>query len=119
MDIRLGEAELRLMDFLWNAEKIKARELALLAKKEVGWEKNTTYTMLKRLIDKGAIHREEPDFICTPLIKKSDIRRQEVRTLLNTMFDGSAKLFVKTLINEQELSEEEIEEIKNMIENHK
>ena len=114
-NIHFGEGELRLMEILWKSGEMPAKELVAAARKEACWEKNTAYTMIKRLIDKGAIRREEPDFVCVPLIKQNDVRRQEMHTLLNKMFDGSAKLFFKTFMTEQQLSDEELEEIRQMI----
>ena len=63
-EIRLHEGELNVMELLWSNKALAARDISKIIKEYIGWEKNTTYTVIKRLIDKGAITREDPGFIC-------------------------------------------------------
>ena len=65
------------MELLWENEPVSAKELSLLADERIGWNKNTTYTVIKKLISKGAVKREEPKFICSSLIN-----RETTKTLL-------------------------------------
>lgn len=118
-NINLSDAELVLMNILWSNGSLEARTIAVLANKETGWEKNTVYTMIRRLIDKGAIIRSEPDFICTASVIKSDVGRQQTKRLLDKMYNGSAKLFLRAFIREQSLSEQELEELKCLIDEEK
>ena len=76
--IRLHEGELNVMELLWSNKALAAKDIAKIIKEYIGWEKNTTYTVIKRLIDKGAIEREDPGFICRAIISKSTI--QEIET---------------------------------------
>ena len=118
-EIRLSDAELKIMEILWDRGTMKAREIAVLAGEETGWEKNTVYTMLKRLIDKGAVERGEPDFTCTARVKKSEIQSQETNYLLNKLYAGSAKLFLRAFIHQQNLSSQDLEEISDIIDEKK
>ncbi len=115
-EISLSDAELILMDILWSEKSMKAREIAAIAQKETGWEKNTVYTMLNRLIDKGAVMRSEPDFTCAAKVDKSAISRQQTKRLMDKLYHGSAKLFLRAFIHDQNLSEQELEELKQIIE---
>ena len=69
-DIRLHEGELNVMELLWSNKALAAKDIAKIIKEYIGWEKNTTYTVIKRLIDKGAVTREDPGFICRANITK-------------------------------------------------
>jgi predicted transcriptional regulator len=71
--IKLYDGELKLMELLWERDGATAKELALLASDKIGWNKNTTYTVIKKLVAKGAIERSEPDFVCRSLITREDV----------------------------------------------
>lgn len=60
--IRLHDGELNVMELLWSNKELAAKDIAKIIKEYIGWEKNTTYTVIKRLIDKGAVERIEPGF---------------------------------------------------------
>ena len=76
MQLKLFDSELKLMELLWNNEPVSAKDLSLKANEEIGWNKNTTYTVIKKLIAKGAVKRDEPKFICTSLINREEVRKQ-------------------------------------------
>lgn len=114
--IKLFDSELKLMELLWEKEPISAKQLSLLAKEEIGWNKNTTYTIIKKLIDKEAVLREEPNFVCTSLIKKEDVRKAETIALIDKLYNGSKKAFFAAFIQSESLSDEDIAELKAMIE---
>lgn len=58
--VKLYDSEWKLMEILWEGEPVSARDLAVLAAERIGWNKNTTYTIIKKLVEKGVIRREEP-----------------------------------------------------------
>ncbi|MBR3581459.1 MAG: BlaI/MecI/CopY family transcriptional regulator, partial [Lachnospiraceae bacterium] len=62
------------MELLWSNKVLAAKDIAKIIKEYVGWEKNTTYTVIKRLIDKGAVERIEPGFMCRAIISKQKIQ---------------------------------------------
>lgn len=76
-EIKLFDSELKLMELLWSSGPTNAKSLSLLAEETIGWNKNTTYTVLKKLIEKNVIKREEPNFVCIPLITKDQVRVAE------------------------------------------
>jgi BlaI family transcriptional regulator, penicillinase repressor len=113
--IKLYDSELKIMDILWREGKINAKEVSRIAASEIGWNKNTTYTIIKKLIDKRVVCREEPGFICIPLISRDDVQRDETERLIEKLWGGSKKAFFAAFIDDQ-LSEEELAELKTLIE---
>ena len=113
--IKLFDSELKLMELVWEKAPVTAKELAVLAEARTGWNKNTSYTILKKLIEKRAVQRDEPNFICTPLITKEQVRHEEVESLIDKLFDGSIKTYFASFLGSEKLTGEEIEELKRMI----
>ena len=116
MNHTLFESELKVMEILWAHEPISAKDVTLIATKGLGWNKNTTYTVLKKLENKGYINRAEPGFVCTTLISKADVRKAETHGLIDKLFSGSKKALFAALIEEEPLSEDELEALKALIE---
>lgn len=116
MQIKLFDSELKLMDILWENEPVSAKELSILAAERIGWNKNTTYTVLKKLVNKNVIQRSEPGFICTSLIKKDDVRKAETESLIQRLYNGSKKALFSALLEEEPLSEDELKELREMLE---
>lgn len=112
--IKLFDSELRIMEILWREGSIPAKQISILAAKEIGWNKNTTYTVIKKLIDKKAIKREEPGFLCVPLISRDTVQKEETKRLIDRLWGGSKKAFFASFVNEH-LSEGEINELKSRI----
>ena len=115
---KLFEGELKLMELLWENEGATAKELTILAADTIGWNKNTTYTVIKKLVAKDAIKRDEPGFVCRSLIGREDVGRDEAKTVLNSFFGGSVKAMLSSFMAEGALSNEETEELRRMIGNH-
>ena len=116
MKEKLFDSEAKVMEIIWENTPISAKEVSLIAAKTIGWNKNTTYTVIKKLEAKGFIKREEPGFICTPLVSKSKMQKAEVKSLVNKIFGGSRKALFSALLTDEELSEQEISELKKLIE---
>ena len=76
-DNKLYDSELKVMDVLWREGETTAKHVAEVLKEQVGWNVNTTYTLIKRCIGKGAIARSEPHFVCHALIAKEQVQEQE------------------------------------------
>lgn len=113
--IKLFDSELKIMDILWRKGKSTAKQISLIAATEIGWNKNTTYTVIKKLIDKNAVCREEPGFVCSALISRDEVQRDETERLIDKLWGGSKKAFFSAFIDEQ-LSDDEIAELKSLIE---
>lgn len=117
-EIRLHEGELNVMELLWSNSVLAAKDIAKIIKEYIGWEKNTTYTVIKRLIDKGAVSREDPGFLCRSMITKKEVQKIETEALLNKMFNGSLKYFIQDYLGAKKLTTEEIIELQRMINNN-
>lgn len=111
----LFDSELKVMELVWDNEPISAKDISLLATENIGWNKNTTYTVIKKLEAKGFIKREDPGFICTSVYKKDEIQRSEANSLVEKLFGGSKKALFSALIGDEKLSAEEIAELKELI----
>lgn len=106
-DIRLHEGELNVMELLWSNKVLAAKDISKIIKEYIGWEKNTTYTVIKRLIDKGAIIREDPGFLCKAAVSKKSVQVDETKSLINKFYGGSFLLFINEYIGSRELNHEE------------
>ena len=115
MKEKLFDSEAKVMEILWREGPLPAKEISLIAADLIGWNKNTTYTVIKKLEAKGFIRRDEPGFVCTPLISEKDIRKNETSSLLTRFFGGSRKALFSALIEDEELTDSEVEELKNLI----
>lgn len=113
---QLFDGELKLMELLWANEPVSAKKLSHLAAEAVGWNKNTTYTVIRKLIDKQVVSRTEPNFMCASLIRKEDVGKAETNSLIEKLFAGSKKSFFASFLEDENLSGEEIAELKAMIE---
>lgn len=114
-EIRLHEGELNVMELLWSNKALPAKDIASIIKDYIGWEKNTTYTVIKRLIAKGAVKRDDPGFICRPVISKKEVQRIETDALLDKVYGGSLKTFFEEYIRNRKLTSEEIASIRKII----
>ena len=111
----LYDSETKIMDILWKNGPLTAKEISLIAGDTVGWNKNTTYTVIKKLVAKGFIRREEPGFLCTPLLSEKEAKKSEATQLLQRFFGGSRKALFSALLEDEELSDEELAELRALI----
>ncbi len=115
MEIKLFDSELKVMDVLWREGDCTAKYIASVLTAEVGWNINTTYTLIKRCIKKGAIERTEPNFMCHALIPKERVQEAETEELINKVYDGSADKLFSALLGRKKLSESQIEKLKQIV----
>lgn len=92
-----------------------AKNISNILKEEIGWNMNTTYTLIKRCIKKGAIERSEPNFMCHALIPKEAVQEVETNELINKIYDGSADKLFAALLSRKNLSAEQIEKLKRIV----
>ena len=118
MEIKLFDSELKIMEIVWVNEPVSAKEVSRIAADSIGWNKNTTYTVIKKLIEKNALSRSEPNFICTSLIKKEDVQKSEVKNLIDKLYGGSKKAFFAAFMGEN-ISDNEFNDLKALIEKRK
>jgi predicted transcriptional regulator len=112
---KLFDSELKLMEIVWKHEPVSAKEISLLAAKAFDWNKNTTYTVIKRLIEKDVLRRDEPGFMCSSVVKKDEVQRAETAKLIDKLFGGSKKAFFAAFADEK-LSPEEVDALRALIE---
>jgi BlaI family penicillinase repressor len=112
---KLFDSELKLMEMIWSNAPVSAKALASMAEAQIGWNKNTTYTILKKLVEKGAVKRQEPHFICTALIQKEQVQKTETRSLIDKLFSGSRKAFFAAFLEQEKLTDDELRVLISMI----
>ena len=114
-EIRLHEGELNVMELLWSNKELPARDISKIIKEYVGWEKNTTYTVINRLISKGAVERMEPGFVCKATITKKAVREIETQHLLDQFYSGSLVTFINEYLKNQNLSKMDLQELQKLL----
>lgn len=115
MDIKLFDSELKVMDVLWREGDSTAKHISDVLKAEVGWNMNTTYTLIKRCMKKGAIERSEPNFMCHALIPKEEVQETETNELINKIYDGSVDKLFAALLGRKKLSADQIRHLKQIV----
>lgn len=116
MDVKLVDSEIKVMDVLWKEGDTMAKHVADVMKERYGWNINTTYTLLKRCIKKGAVERIEPNFVCRALIRQEQVQEQETDELLEKVFDGSVDKLFASLLSRKNITAEQAEQLKQMVE---
>lgn len=115
MEIKLFDSELKVMNVLWKEGDCTAKHISNVLKDEIGWNMNTTYTLIKRCINKGAIERIEPNFMCHAIIHKEEVQEAETNELINKIYDGSVDKLFTALLGRKKLSKKQIEELKRIV----
>lgn len=113
---KLFDSELKVMNILWRDGDVPAKYIADILNRELGWNKNTTYTLIKRCMKKGAIERTEPNFMCHALIPKEKVQEAETNELIDKVYDGSADKLFAALLGRKKLSAEQIEQLRQIVE---
>lgn len=116
MNVKLFDSELKVMGVLWREGDITAKRVSDILKEEAGWNMNTTYTLIKRCIGKGAIERREPHFICHALIPREEVQAAETDEFIDRIYDGSVDKLFAALIGRKKLSEEQIVRLRKIVE---
>ena len=115
MSEKLFDSEAKVMEIIWEKGPLSAKEISLIASDSIGWNKNTTYTVIKNLEAKGFIRRDEPGFICTPLVTKEQMQKQETESLINKFYGGSKRALFSALLDKEDLTDEQVEELQRLI----
>ena len=103
------------MQVLWKEGDMPAKYIAEKLAAETGGNKNTTYTLIKRCIKKGAVERTEPNFMCHAVIPIEDVRRAETEELVSRVYDGSVNKLFAALLSRKKLSAQQIEKLKQIV----
>lgn len=114
MDIpKIPEGEYRFCLIMWEHEPVSSLELVKLCREKLAWKRTTTYTVIKRLGDRGVLKLENG--MVTSLISKEEVEKAEIETFVESKFGGSLPAFVAAFTRHQELSEADLDEVQRMI----
>ena len=114
MDIpKIHEGEYRFCLIMWVHEPVTAAELVKLCQEQLGWKRTTTYTVIKRLGEKGVLQNDNGTI--TSLVSKDAVQAYEIGELVEKTFEGSLPAFVAAFTKHQNISEEELDEVQRMI----
>lgn len=111
---KLYDAEYKFTSIIWDNEPINSTELVRLCADKLGWKKSTTYTVLKKLCDRGILQNQ--DAVVTALVKREDVQKYESNAVVEKSFDGSLPKFLTSFLGERKITEREAEELKKIIE---
>ena len=113
--MKLFDSELKVMEVLWSRGDTTAKEISNILAASIGWNMNTTYTVIKKCVAKGAIERREPNFLCRARISKEEVRAEEAGQLVAKLFDGEPELLFASLLGGKALSKEQIARLRDWI----
>ena len=110
---KIFESEYRFCLVMWEHAPVAAAELVRLCREQLGWKRTTTYTVIKRLGERGVLKNE--DGIVTPLVSREEAQAREIDVLVDEKFQGSLPAFVAAFTRRQDISREELDEMQRMI----
>lgn len=114
---KVFESEYRFCLILWENEPVKSSELVTLCKEQLGWKPTTTYTVIKRLSERGVLKNENT--IVTSLVSKDEVQAAEINEMVEKTFEGSLPAFVAAFTKHQKISEAEIDAVQQMIDSYR
>lgn len=114
---KLFDAEFKFICIVWDAEPVATRKLTELCREKLGWKRTTTYTVLRKLIDRGMLHNENS--VVSSVVKREQAQRYESEAVVDKAFNGSLPKFIAAFLNDKTLSADEAEELKQLIDLHR
>ena len=114
---KVFESEYRFCLILWEHEPVKSSELVTLCQKQLGWKPTTTYTVIKRLSERGVLKNENT--VVTSLVTKDQVQAAEINEMVEKTFEGSLPAFVAAFTKHHRLSEKEIDAVQQMIDRYR
>ncbi len=117
MELKLCESDFRFMCVIWNHEPITSHDLVIKCSEELGWKKSTTYTVLKKLCEKGFAKNENS--VVTALVAKEDVQKYASNKFIENSFNGSLPSFLASFFGGKKISESEANELKKLIDDYK
>jgi BlaI family transcriptional regulator, penicillinase repressor len=115
--LKLCESEYRFASLVWSNEPLGSGELVKLCRQELGWKKSTTYTVLKKLCERGILRNEES--VVSAVIKQKRVQKFESEQFVKRTFGGSLPHFITAFMNDKKLSKREADELKELIDSFK
>ena len=114
---KIFESEYRFCLILWENEPIKSSELVKLCKEQLGWKPTTTYTVIKRLSERGVLKNDAT--VVTSLVSKEDAQASQIDEIVEKTFEGSLPAFIAAFTKHQKLTEKEIDAVQMMIDSYR
>ena len=114
---RLCESDYRFMSVVWDSEPVNSTHLVELCRDQLGWKKSTTYTMLKKLCEKGFLSNR--DATVTALVPREEVQASESEIFVEQTFGGSLPRFLVSFLGGKTISDREAEELKKLIDQHR
>lgn len=114
---KIFESEYRFCEILWENEPVTSSELVKLCGERLDWKKSTTYTVIKRLSERGVLHSENA--VVTSLVSKEEVQTAEGEEFLQKNFSGSLPGFIAAFTHNKKLTKQEIDEIQKIIDSYK
>ena len=114
---KIFESEYRFCLILWEREPIKSSELVALCKERLGWKPTTTYTVIKRLSERGVLKNENT--VVSSLVSKDEVQAAELSEMVEKTFEGSLPAFIAAFTKHQRISEKEIDAVQAMIDRYR
>lgn len=115
--LKLCESEYRFASIVWENEPLGSGELVKICEQELGWKKSTTYTILKKLCERGILQNENT--MVASLIKQEQVQKFESEQFINRTFRGSLPQFITAFMNDKTLSKQQADELKKLIDSYK
>ena len=114
---KIFESEYRFCLILWENEPVNSTKLAAMCKEQLGWSKATTYTVIRRLSERGVLKNENATV--TSLVSKSDVQEAELGEFMEKTFEGSIPAFIAAFSRSKKLTAQEVAQLQEMIDNYK
>lgn len=114
---KIFESEYRFCCILWEHEPIRSGDLVKLCQEELGWKPTTTYTVIKRLSERGVLQNEKS--IVTSLVSKEEVQAAEIDQLVERTFEGSLPAFLAAFTRHRRMSKKDIDEVQAMIDDYR
>ena len=114
---KVFESEYRFCLILWEHEPVKSSELVNLCKEQLGWKPTTTYTVIKRLSERGVLKNENT--VVTSIVSKDEVQAAEINEMVEKTFEGSLPAFIAAFTKHQKISDAEIDAVQQMIERYR
>ncbi len=116
-NLRLADGEYRFACIVWENEPLSSGRLVELSLQKLGWKKSTTYTVLKKLVNRGILRNDNT--IVTAAVPKDEVLREESRAVVNRSFEGSLPSFLAHFMGGRTISEAEADELKALIDRYR
>lgn len=118
MEQKLFDSERRVMQVLWEHGDLPAKEISRKLAETAGWNKNTTYTVIKKCVEKAFIDRREPGFVCHALLSEEQAQQRETGELVDKVFSGSPSRLFASLLGGGRINQAEIDKLRRLIDDY-